>query len=150
MIFLLLFSMFIFLIYECILHGSRMKKGTLLYDKAKKRSNETGKPLLVIGNPESSFKNKLFGTAYGCGDVCLDIVGCGSCKTSIKSDALQYVRGLSDNSYVIFESCVLEMIPEKDLLQTEIERVSGNDTYQVRSGGLTQYIFPLFRRIIPY
>ena len=92
------------------------------------------KPLLVIGDPNNGFTSKILGLTYPCGDLCLDIVGCKGCKNQIEGDALQELKKMKDNSYIIFESCVLEYIQYNKLVREEILRVSGNKYFEVRIG----------------
>jgi len=61
---------------------------------------------MVIGNPTGGFMNSLF-PAYGCGDLCIDLVGCEKCKKTIKGDIVDILKKKSDNSYVVYESGVL-------------------------------------------
>ena len=71
---------------------------------------------------------------YGCGDVCVDLVGCDKCEKSVKGDILNVLKKLPNNSHVIFESCVLEYIEnsKKKLILNEIKRVSGGLFFEVR------------------
>ena len=105
-----------------------------MYKKAQETANIQQKQLLVIGSPNSGFWNKNITSAYGCGDVCLDLIGCNGCPTSIKGDVLEQLKNMPTDSYVIYESCVLEYIDQnvREDVQREIERVSGGDFYQVR------------------
>lgn len=112
-----------------------------VYKKAKEASKKQQKQLLVIGNPKSGFWNKNVSPAYGCGDVCLDLIGCNDCPTSIKGDVLEQLKNMTTDSYVIYESCVLEYIDQnlREEVQREINRVSGGDFYEVR---IKPNIFP--------
>jgi len=77
--------------------------------------------------------NSIF-PVYGCGDLCIDLTGCDKCKNTIKGDIVDVLKTKKDNSYVIYESCVLEVLDtqkRKDAL-TEINRVAGNNYFQVR------------------
>lgn len=111
------------------------------YNKSSKLAKDKGKKLLVIGDPSSGFWNKNIKQAYGCGDVCLDLLGC-KCPIQIKGDILKELKKLPTNSHVIYESCVLEYIDEKYIteINNEVERVSGGDYYGVR---IFPNIFPL-------
>ena len=93
----------------------------------------TGKKLLVIGNPVSGVWNKHIKQAYGCGDICLDLLGC-DCPIQIKGDILKELKKMNTNSFVIYESCVLEYIDQTKLpeVKKEIDRVSGGHYYGVR------------------
>ena len=104
------------------------------YNKAYELSKKLNKPLLIIGDPNNGFMSKILGLSYPCGDLCLDLVGCEGCENQLKGDALQLLKKMKNNSYIIFESCVLEYIKYNKLIQNEILRVSGNNYFQVRFG----------------
>ena len=61
------------LLYQSWIKKSKQNK---LYNEANKMSKLKGKKLLVIGDPEESNTNYFFGK-YGCGDICIDLNGCG-------------------------------------------------------------------------
>ena len=109
--------------------------------QAKQRSKQTKKKLLVIGDPNSGFWNKHIKKAYGCGDVCIDLMGCNECPKSIKSDLLVKLKKMPTNEYVIYESCVLEYVDQRlvNEIKKEIDRVSEGDYYGVR---IKPNIFP--------
>jgi hypothetical protein len=99
---------------------------------AKTRSKETGKKLLVIGDPDNGFSNKYFGSDYGCGDLCVDLIGC-NCPNQIKSKIETILPKLQTDSYVIYISCVLEYVDNNviDGIITELKRVGGKDVFIV-------------------
>ena len=51
-----------------------------LYKMALLKSEETSKPLIVIGDPCNGVFNKVI-TTYKHGNICLDISGCQKCKS---------------------------------------------------------------------
>jgi len=130
-----IFFLFIVLtILDVLFSIWRNYRRTTNYSEALYTSKKIGKDLLVIGDPNAGFWNKHIQNAYGCGDICLDLMGCGSCPTQIKGDLLENLKKIPDNQYVIFESCVLEYI-DADLLPDiykEIQRVSNGNYYEVR------------------
>jgi hypothetical protein len=103
------------------------------YNKCLDLSKATGKKLLVIGDPSAGFWNKNIKQAYGCGDICIDLLGC-KCPIQIKGDVLNELKKMKTNSYIIYESCVLEYIDDKYIseIKKEIKRVSGGHYYCVR------------------
>jgi len=123
----------IILILELILGLYRNYRRSSTYRKAVQYSKKVNKPLMVIGSPSSGFMNSIY-PVYGCGDLCVDLVGCNMCKNSVKDDATNVLQKKPDNSYVIFESCVLEVLDEdkKIKMLNEINRVSGGDFFEVR------------------
>jgi len=127
----------ILFITEIILSFLRSFRRRSEFKKALKLKEKTGKPLLVIGSPFTGGHNTIIGTDYDCGDICIDLIGCDSCKKSVKTDALVYLKKLPSNSHVIYESCVLENIEDKLIVNKiikEIKRVSGGDYINVRVG----------------
>ena len=117
---------------ELILGLYRNYRRASTFRQAKQHAAAVNKPLLVIGGPKKGFMNSIY-PVYGCGDVCIDLHGC-ECKHSLKGDVLEVLLRMSNNRYVIFESCVLEVLDKKkqDLVLKEIERVSGGDSFFVR------------------
>lgn len=120
--------------FEAVQMLRRKKKAETLFRRAKARSEQTGKPLLVIGDPDASLKNRLLGRDYECGSTCIDLRGCERCPVSITSDAYEYLAQQEDDSAVIFVSCVIEYVPDPQQLEREIQRVSNGDSYINRMG----------------
>ena len=129
----LFYIIILILILEIISGLYRQYNRITEYNKACQLSKKLNKPLLVIGDPNNGFMSKIL-SSYSCGDLCLDIVGCKGCKNQIEGDALQELKKMKDNSYIIFESCVLEYIQYNKLVREEILRVSGNKYFEVRIG----------------
>ena len=99
------------------------------YSRASNHSKQSGKPLLVIGDPYNGRGSKIWGVVYGCGNVCLDITGCPKCPKGIKGKLEDVLPTLENNSYVIFVSYVLEYVDNIELIIRELKRVSGGDLY---------------------
>lgn len=132
----MLLKVFIFLAIilvfnELVCAYIRLNEGRTLYDAALQRSRETGKPLIVIGNPTASWKNYLFGPSYGCGDLCIDIAGC-KCpnleKRTTPREALSTMKVMPADSAIIFESGTKHLVPG---LENQMHRVGGNNVYTV-------------------
>ena len=103
----------------------RKRHRSLLYKKALKRANDTGKKLLVIGDPENGIANTLFGTDYGYGDECLDLTGCPKAPEGVKvyKGKLEDILPTIDLSErVVFISCTLEYV---DDIRGIIDRLHG-------------------------
>tara|TARA_Y100000389_G_scaffold69040_1_gene65648 strand:- start:9735 stop:10178 length:444 start_codon:yes stop_codon:yes gene_type:complete len=135
------------IILDCFFSLYRIYRRINLYNQAYEKSKSSNKELLVIGNPYSGFINKNIYQCYDCGDICLDLNGCGDCPKQIKGDLLEELKKMESKKYVIFESCVLEYINDNSLseIKIELDRVSGGDLYQVRN---SPYIFPLHYKFI--
>lgn len=104
------------------------------YRMARARAHRLGRRLVVIGAPDAgegrsaAFARTL--RLYGCGDECVDLGGgcvprCGDTRHT-RVDALAYLRGLPDDSRVLFVSVVLEYVDDLPALVWEMERVAGS------------------------
>lgn len=80
------------IILDCIFSLYRVYRRINLYNKAQEKSISLNKELLVIGNPSSGFINKNIYKCYDCGDICLDLNGCGECPKQIKGDLLEELK----------------------------------------------------------
>ena len=103
--------------------------------------HKTGKRLLVIGDPNNGGWSSVIGKEYGCGDICTDLVGCKKCPNQIQGNLLDVLKSFPNNSVVIFESCVLEYVPELQKVQQEMKRISHNDIYSTRIGPTLMYLW---------
>ena len=104
-----------------------------LYEKARKRAKELGKKLVVIGNPTGGWVNKVV-TVYGCGDICIDLAGCTPCKPGVvilKRDATAALKTLPDDSAVVFESGVFELVSDMNETVKQLDRITGNDITRI-------------------
>jgi hypothetical protein len=121
------------LIYEFYKSYQRSDRRTTLYNQAVITAQLKNKKLLVIGDPDNGGHCKIFGREYGCGDLCLDLVGCKNCENSITAKVEDALPNFTDNSYVIFLSCVLEYVDKETLplILEELKRVSGGDLFIV-------------------
>ena len=139
----------IIILYELLQAFVRFQRGKVLYKKAQNIAKQNGMDLIVIGNPNSSWKNRLWGPAYGCGDECIDLVGCpvNSCKLGgIQKnhepiDALKALQHRQNNSATVFESGTAHLVPG---LKSEMKRVGDWRTFSVNADssliGLTSRI----------
>ena len=113
-----------------------------VYAMAQRRARETGKPLLVVGNPTGGLLNRLV-QGYGCGDACVDVNGCvcPTGGTSVKSDLLASLLHMQTDSVVAFESAVLGYVDDIRAVVAELRRVTGGDMFAVHLAG-TRLGFP--------
>jgi len=105
------------------------------------QKHKTGKRLLVIGDPNNGGWSSVIGKEYDCGDVCTDLVGCKKCPNQIQGNLIDVLKSFPNNSVVIFESCVLEYVPELQKVQQEMKRISNNDIYSTRIGPTLMYLW---------
>lgn len=104
------------------------------YRKAVDVSKQKNKPLMVIGATDSggiSGQISALFHLYDCGDICVDMNGCNSCKNSVKSRLEDVLPKLKTNSCVIYVSVVLEYTDDLPSIIKELERVSGGDLFIV-------------------
>ncbi len=118
-------------LWELLVACHRKIRRRVLFQEAKTKSIQTGKPLIVIGDPDNGAFSKFTGRDYGEGDITIDITGCPGCTTGVKARAEDMLPGLDDNSCVIFISCVLEYVDDIKSLSRDIPRASGGDYYIV-------------------
>jgi hypothetical protein len=103
-----------------------------LFALAQQRAKATGKPLIVIGDPDAGIINSTRGRDYGCGSLCIDINGCPKCPNQLKIPIEEWLQRQDGNSAVLFVSCVLEYV-QTDVRKiiSELQRVSGGDLFVV-------------------
>lgn len=128
--------------------NTRRANRRALFAAAKERSRLTGKPLIVVGSPTGGIVNRLVGRDYGCGSVCVDLVGCPTCKTAVEAPLETFLPKRGDNSAVIFVSAVLEYVDEVAPVIAELQRVSGGDLFvvTVEPWTLTSLFYPGAKR----
>jgi hypothetical protein len=106
-------------------------KKKILYKKAVISSQKQKKLLVVLGSPKlglsdggivSYITEKTIGTVYGCGDICIDLLGCSSCRKSYSGDILDFLKGKDDNSCVLFSTGVLEFTENYSEIEKQINR----------------------------
>lgn len=160
-------------------HESNKKynvRKTEIYNLAKKRALETGKPLMVIGDPMNgshlnrTYNYPVYGPPYGYGDLCIDLSGCPENPgpgTSIKSKLENVIDKFDYDSHVIYISQTIEYLDPRVLEYTlkHLIRVSNgdlfivhmnydNDTYTDRNGTFTSnsvfYKVPPYDKVIQY
>lgn len=111
-----------------------------IFEMAQRKARETGKLLLVIGDPCPPWSNNYFwGAGYEGGDICIDANGAPtangdeSCK--VQGWLPECLRHIPNNSVVIFESEVIIYIPHDKiaLAMFEFKRISGGDIYACHS-----------------
>ncbi len=142
------FILFIVLliVYETVICIIRKIKRRIVFSKAKKRTAETGKKLLIIGDPYNGVASKSTGIDYDCGDLCLDITGCPNCPESVKGRLEDTIAKINLNEYVIYISCVLEYTNDLDYIQSFLNKVDPKNLFVVNVEwySLMAYFYPYF------
>lgn len=116
-----------------------------VYRAALLRAIELGKPVMVVGAPRGGFVNHVVGTDYGCGDVCVDLVGCAPCAKHIEGRLEDVLPQMPAASHVIFVSCTLEYVDDLPKCIAELQRVAvpgGLFVVRVRPGSSTFWLWP--------
>lgn len=122
----------------------RVERGRV-YELARQRSNQTGKPLLVVGAPDGGVTS-----GYPCGDMTVDLQSSSGCPAYFQADITRRLP-FEDDSCVVFVSCVLEYVDDYEAAIRELHRVAGNDLFVVRvePWTATAYLYPGAKRTLP-
>lgn len=123
----------------------RHKRRRDVFAEAQAKAVRTGRPLLVVGDPDTGAHTSL-ARAYGCGHVCIDMTGCPACPHGIKTVLGEEAIPLESNHYVVYVSCTLELVENLPAAWKEIQRVAGSpeNIFLVCIGpwSLTAYFYP--------
>lgn len=125
------------------------------YQLAAARAKLTGRPLIVIGDPDSHVTRG----EVGYGDLCVDLTGCPLAPLGVKADitvpgSIRKRDGtpVADDSAVVVIFCVLEYVPDIDAAWREVMRVAGNFSnvfvVYVDPMCLTAYFYPGAKHVI--
>jgi SAM-dependent methyltransferase len=115
-----------------------------LYDVARRRADELGRRLVVVGAPDGGVT-----AGYGCGDITIDIAP-SSCPSAIQADITKPLPFATD-SVVVVVMCVLEYVDDANAALAELNRISGGNLFVVRvePWTLTSVFYPGARRTLP-
>lgn len=97
-----------------------------LFAAAQRRAVVLGRTLVVVGDPDAGLHTWLK-RAYPCGDVCVDLNGCPACPVQVVADLTRDRLPFTDDSVVVFVSCVLEYVTDVRGAMEELMRVAGPD-----------------------
>lgn len=115
------------------------------YKRAQERAIALARPLLVVGNPDAGIATRM-SRAYGCGDLCIDLVGCPACPVQQQIDITQGIPNIPDDSAVVFVSCVLEYTDDPETAIKHLLRIAGSVDnlfiVAVDDSTLTSYLYP--------
>lgn len=105
---------------------NRLAERRGMFGRARLRSKETGKPLVVVGAPTSGVVR---GSAsqYKCGDLpCVDVRGCAACGAEPRDLTVVGAIPVPDGGAVVVCQYVLEYVDDIDLAWAEVMRAAGN------------------------
>jgi hypothetical protein len=130
--------------------GPSRQKRRDIFNLAQFRARDTGKRLIVVGDPDAGIINRFLGRDYDCGELCLDAKGCLSCSSYGEGRLEDLLTELDDNSAVIYVSMKLESVNDMDKVLRELDRVAGGDVFVVTvpPWTLTSLLYPGSRRQI--
>jgi len=136
----------VLIIYEVIVCILRKIKRRNMFKLAKQRAKQTGKKLLVIGDPYNGIASKTTGCDYGCGDICLDLTGCPNCPTTLKGKLEDHISTINLDEHVVFISCVLEYTDDLDYIMSYLDKMDQRDLFVVNVEwySLMAYFYPYF------
>lgn len=119
-----------------------------VFAAAERRARETGRTLLVVGDPDGGLTHG----DYGYGDVCVDLTGCPGAPRGVAIDLSTGVLPLQDDSAVVFCPFVLEYVPDIDHAFGELLRVAGSAEnlfiMTLKPWELATYVYPGARWMI--
>jgi hypothetical protein len=128
--------------------GPRRQRRRDVFNLAQHRAAQTGKQLIVVGDPDAGVVNRFIGRDYDCGTLCIDAMGCLKCDNQITGRLEDVLPTMESNSAVIYVSAVLEYVDNIDQVVAELQRVSGGDVFvvTVEPWTLTSFFYPGARR----
>jgi len=130
--------------------GPRRQRRRDLFNLAQFRANQTGKRLIVVGDPDGGVVNRFLGRDYDCGALCVDKKGCLSCPEYAHGRLEDILPQMPSDSAVVFVSATLEYVDDMDQVLAQLQRVSGGDLFvvTVEPWTLTSLFYPGARRQI--
>lgn len=134
-------------VHASVRHRSRRDA----FARARSLAQALRAPLVVVGSPSTGLHTRL-APAYGCGDLCIDLVGCEGCSHSAAVDLDVDAIPMEDHSAVVFVSCTLEYVRDPMRAWNEIKRVAiapaAIELVVVGAGCLTSVSYPGARWIV--
>lgn len=130
--------------------GPRRSRRRVAFAAAKERARLLNRPLVVVGAPGGGVVNRVVGRDYGCGDLCIDLQGCGDCPRAVTGRAEDIFPLIPSNSSVVFISCTLEYVDDPVGLMGELKRIAGDHVFvvAVEPISLTAWLYPGAKRRI--
>jgi hypothetical protein len=103
-----------------------------MYLRARALADREKRKLVVIGNPTGGWINKIH-QINGCGDVCIDMMGCQKCplfEDEVKprifeGDVLNGLKTVEDDSAVVFECELFDYVADFPAVLKELSRITG-------------------------
>jgi hypothetical protein len=106
---------------------NRLSKRRGMWARAKRRSKDTGKPLVVVGAPSAGVVTGKM-AQYSCGSLpCVDLAGCKVCGAPPTDISIAGAIDAPDGGAIVLCQYVLEYVDDIDGAWTEIKRAAGSD-----------------------
>lgn len=131
--------------WEGLWYLRRRKRRIDVYWQAYAHAKAIMRPLVVVGAPDGGVT-----AGYPCGDYTLDIQPESICPRHVQADITKTLP-FSDDSVVVFCSCVLEYVSDANAAVAEIQRVSGGHAFfvGVEPWTWTAVLYPGAKRTLP-
>lgn len=131
-------------LWEAFWWARRAHQRSALYKVARRKADELGRPLIVVGAPDGGVT-----AGYPCGDVTIDMAP-SKCPGAVQLDITEPLPFLDDSAVVVV-MCVLEYVDDLDAALSELQRISGGNLYVVRvePWTLASIFYPGARRTLP-
>jgi hypothetical protein len=130
--------------------GPRREHRRAVFEQAQRRAQELGRPLLVLGDPDGGVLNRMLGRQWQCGDVCVDLMGCGICGERVQGRPEDVLQALDDNAYVVYDPGAFAKADDATEMAIQLKRVTGGEVYMADAGPwtLTAFFGPKRKRRI--
>lgn len=109
--------------------GPRREHRRGVFEQAKRRAAELGRPLLVLGDPDAGLMNHMLGRQWQCGDICVDLKGCGICADWVQGAPTQVLREMEPDSVVVYDPGAFAKAENGNTFLDEVARVSGGHVF---------------------
>lgn len=130
--------------------GARRDYRRAVFEEARRRAEQLGRPLLVLGDPDEGLTNRFLGRQWQCGDVCVGLKGCGICGDWVQGRPEDVLKELDTNAYVVYDPGAFAKADNGSAFLEELARVSGGEVYMADAGPwtLTAFLEPKRKRRI--
>lgn len=133
--------------WETAIWARRRSRRRRVYEAALNHARAVGRPLVVVGAPDGGLTQN-----YGCGqpsygDKVIDLAPTSQCPNFIRADITKRLP-FADDSVVVFQVCVLELVHDLPAALREIQRISGGHVFHVHvdQACLTSVLYPGVRQ----
>lgn len=129
---------------------TRRQRKRDVFNAALNAQHATGKPLLVLRDPDGGVLTRVLGRDFDCGDLCIDPRGCPSCANVLVASAEVGLEQLQGDSHVVYvPPGVIERSKYGEHLIAELHRVGGPDVFvaSLEPYSVQAWLPPVKRRV---